>query len=168
MTGGESSADSAQPMTTVPSAGLVPEGVPGVVGGVVSGPTLSPTAWSTRTSSKFAVHVPEAGLPISSRWIGVVPVLATQLTTIGAPSRYRFHVPDVPTVPQSSSLCHPEPSATPELKVTPETSDLTWRMPELLTSMRAIAPLPAVRQRVSTMEPVRAVTFTRKLTHRFP
>ena len=45
--------------------------------------------------------------------VSVVPVLAVQAFTILTPSRYRSQVPEVPTVPHTSMVCHPLPRAVP-------------------------------------------------------
>ena len=110
----------------------MPEGLPGVVGGVVScgGGSSPPGLWSTRTWSKFTVIVRAALSPI---WIiptGVVPVLAAKAFTILVPSRYRSQVPAAPTVPHSSSSCHPVPIAVEELCWVPATSERTSKVPE--------------------------------------
>ena len=115
----------------------------------------------------MAVHVPATALPISTRPIGIVPVSAIQSETICTPSRYRSHGPGLPTVPQSSSLCHPVPRATPDENVTAAKSERICRIPDELSSSRTMGSPAAVCHRVRTIDPVRAATFTRKLTHAF-
>ena len=79
---------------------------------------------------QFSVIVRAALSPI---WIiptGVVPVLAAKAFTILVPSRYRSQVPAAPTVPHSSSSCHPVPIAVEELCWVPDMSERTSRVPE--------------------------------------
>ena len=98
-------------------------------------------------SSKLIVAVTACALPMSTLPTGVVPVFAVQAFTILTPSRYRSHVPDTPTVPHSSMVCHPSPRATPEKSWVFEASDLTYRIPLALVKTFVIGPLPAVRSR---------------------
>jgi len=71
-----------------------------------------------------------------------------------------------PTVPQSSTLCQPDPSATPELILAPERSERTTSVPVVSTQTRAIGPSVAVRsRRRSTALPPREVASTFTLMH---
>ena len=121
----------------------------------------SPTAWSRTTWSKLAVNVLAELSPIMIRPTGVVPVSACHAFTIRTPSRYRSHVELVPTEPQTSTLCHPDPSATVETLWVPATSERIASAPADDTKTLRIAPSVAVRRRSSTMfDPEARLTFS--------
>src|SRR5262245_44533868 len=109
----------------------------------------------------LSVAVTAWAFPISTRPTGVVPVFALQPLTTFTPSRYRSQLLEVPTVPQSSMLCHPVPSATPEKSCVPAKSERTYRMPLTLMNTFAIGPFDAVRSRSSVVAlGSRVATFT--------
>src|SRR6185436_1302486 len=108
----------------------------------------------------FIVKVLAVLSPIWTHPIGVVPVFADQAFTMRTPSRYRSQVVADPTVPHSSTACHPEPSATPELSWVPETSER--RVSVLVEETKALmmGPFDAVRSRNrSTLLPDARLTF---------
>ena len=65
----------------------------------------------------------------------------------------------VPTVPQSSTLCQPVPSWTPELCVVAPKSERSCRVPAAVMATLMIAPFAAVRRR-NRSSPLPAETFT--------
>ncbi len=161
MRGSDASVDAVQPIWIEPGVVLAPVGVPGVVGGVVSpGVPPSPTASSRTTWSKLIVKVLAAVSPIWMRPTGVVPVFATQSLTISVPSRKRSQVVLEPTVPQSSMLCHPVPSATFELIVVLPKSERSCRFPLVKTTALMTGPPAAVRRRNRSAAPEARFRFT--------
>jgi len=167
--GGDASVDAAHEIEIWPTVELVPVGRPGTVGGAVSGPGggSSPAAWSTTTWSKFAVKILELVVPICTRPTAVVPVFAAHAWTMRVPSRYRSQVVADPTVPQTSMLCHPVPSCTPELRVTAPGSERSASVPvEVSRTLRIPVPPAVRRRRRSSVVPDGAVaTFTFALAH---
>jgi hypothetical protein len=102
--------------------------------------------------------------PRSTRPIPAVPVFAVHAVTIAVPSRYRLQLPAAPIVPQSSIACQPVPSATPDRRCVPLTSDLTNRMPLGSAKTRTTLAPAAERSRrsASVVVPMDAA-FTRTL-----
>jgi hypothetical protein len=84
---------------------------------------------------------------------GTVPVFASHGPAICAPLRYSDHAPDVPTVPQSSTVLHEPTGSTPEDDTcTPEKSARIHKDRFDIKDTRMIGPSTDVRSR-NRLEP---------------